>query len=85
MENLSQVFIEAGMLLLVGMGFVFAFLTVLIYAIKLLAKIGSHFPETAPQSKKVNTSVAKSDQIAPGVVAAISTAIAHYRKNNVQI
>ncbi|WP_068546079.1 OadG family protein [Thalassotalea crassostreae] len=80
MENLTETFIEAGMLMLVGMAFVFAFLGMLIFAIKLLAKIASNFEEPVPAS--TNTARANPNEIPEGVVAAITSAVAHYRKNN---
>ncbi|KGJ90219.1 OadG family protein [Thalassotalea sp. ND16A] len=82
MENLSDTFIEAAGLMLVGMGFVFAFLGLLIIAIQLLAKFASQFPEPSPATSKVSTGKASSTEIPAGVVAAITTAVAHYRKNN---
>ncbi|WP_371188455.1 OadG family transporter subunit [Thalassotalea maritima] len=82
MESLSDVFIEAGVLLLVGMCFVFAFLTVLIFAIQVLAKIGEHFPDTIPEPMRVQTSQPQGDKPSPHVIAAISAAIAQYRNKN---
>ncbi|MDN3652150.1 OadG family transporter subunit [Thalassotalea ponticola] len=82
MDNLSQIFIEAAGLLLVGMGFVFAFLGVLIYAIKLLAYVASLFPESVPVTRTSSVSSADGTKVSPQVVAAITAAIAQYRKPN---
>ena len=82
MGNLSESFLEAGVLMLVGMGFVFAFLGLLIVAIKLLALFASQFPETSPAITKVNTAKTNNNDVPAGVVAAISSAITQYRKNN---
>lgn len=84
MENLSETFIEAAVLMLVGMGFVFAFLGLLIIAIGLLAKFASQFPETAPITNKISTGKVANNEIPAGVVAAITTAVSQYRKNNIK-
>lgn len=84
MENLSDTFVEAGVLMLVGMGFVFAFLGLLIIAIQLLAKLAEQFPDPAPVTSKVRTAQAKEGEIPANIIAAITTAVAHYRKNNLK-
>ncbi|TRX55796.1 OadG family protein [Thalassomonas sp. M1454] len=85
MENLSSVFAEAGILMIVGMGFVFAFLSILIVAINILAKLSIKFPDPVPQVRRPKT-VANVDSgaVSPSVVAAISTAVAQYRKNKIK-
>ncbi len=85
MENLNSVFVEAGMLMLIGMGFVFAFLSLLIVAINLLAKLAIKFPDPLPPVRRPK-SVANVDSgaIAPNVVAAITSAVAQYRKNKIK-
>ncbi|WP_371372934.1 OadG family protein [Thalassotalea aquiviva] len=80
MGYLSTVFVEALMLLAVGMGFVFAFLSLLIIAINLLAKFSAHFPDEIPHSKNISNEATVPDVVSSKVVAAISVAIAQYRK-----
>ncbi len=81
MDNMQQ-FFEAGTLMLTGMVFVFAFLSVLIIFITtVLAKLAVKFPDpiVAPSSRtKKKVSKAHGD-ISPAVVAAISGAVKRYR------
>ena len=83
-ENVGNLLVEAGTLLLVGMIVVFVFLTLLIVAIKLIAKVCSYFPESiAPgpaQPAQASTSVSQSGAMSPSLVAAISAAVHQYRK-----
>jgi oxaloacetate decarboxylase gamma subunit len=87
MENLSSTFAEAGMLMLVGMGFVFAFLSLLIIAIHFLAKFSSRFPDpvSSPKQSRKLAQAISSNEISPNLVAAISGAIAHYRNKNSKV
>lgn len=74
-ESSTQLFSQAAILMLVGMMFVFAFLTFLILVIKyILTPLGSRFPDVAVAIKDQN----ESHNTAP-VVAAISAAIKQYR------
>lgn len=85
MDNLSAVFVEAGILMIVGMGFVFAFLSVLIVAINILAKFAVKFPDPIPQVRRPKTATnVNSDAVSPSVVAAISIAVTQYRKNKIR-
>jgi oxaloacetate decarboxylase gamma subunit len=73
----TQVFSQAAILMMVGMGFVFAFLSLLIVAIKfLIAPLATRFPDLEPPNK-VNHH--KESQ---AVVAAISAAIKQYRQKH---
>lgn len=84
MNNISDLLAEAGLLMLVGMAVVFVFLTMLIYATKLLTKIAEAFPEPAATTPtNINKkSISSSDQTSPQVIAAIGAAIAQHRKKN---
>ncbi|TKB44642.1 OadG family protein [Thalassotalea mangrovi] len=84
MENIAETFIEAGTLMVVGMVFVFAFLSLLIVAIHLLAKVGRYFPDPISVEKTprhLPSSSAMEKPVPAPIVAAITSAISHYRKN----
>ena len=85
---MEEQFIEAGTLMLAGMVFVFAFLSLLIIFINtVLAKLAVTFPDpiVAPpkRSSKKNNKVA-SGEVSPAIVAAISGAVTRYRQQNTQ-
>ncbi len=83
MEHLSQLFVEAGTLMLAGMVFVFAFLGLLVILINtVLAPLAQKYPDPVPQTRartpnKKSTSA--NAGISPNIVAAISGAVAQYR------
>ena len=85
MENLQQLFIEAGTLMLAGMIFVFSFLALLIVFINVvLVKLAKKYPdaivETRSSSKRNNKIDGK--QVSPAVVAAITSAVTQYRQQH---
>jgi oxaloacetate decarboxylase gamma subunit len=85
MENMQQDFLEAGTLMLAGMVFVFAFLSLLILFINtVLLKLSEKFPDPivarrTPSNKKTNNKKATNGDISPAIVAAISGAVSRYR------
>ncbi|WP_394174042.1 OadG family protein [Thalassotalea litorea] len=84
MENIAETFMEAGSLMVVGMVFVFAFLSLLIVAINLLAKVARNFPDAKVPEKlprHVPTNTTRDGDVPATVVAAITSAISQYRKN----
>ena len=88
MNNMEQQFLEAGTLMLAGMVFVFAFLSLLIIFINtVLAKLAIKFPDpiaaTSTRSNK-NNKKAASGEISPAIVAAISGAVTRYRQQHSQ-
>ncbi|MCW8833970.1 MAG: OadG family transporter subunit [Colwellia sp.] len=88
MNEMQQQFIEAGTLMLAGMVFVFAFLSVLILFINtVLAKLAIKYPDpVAPiraRSNKANKKAA-SGEVSPAIVAAISGAVTRYRQQHSQ-
>lgn len=81
--NVTETLVEAGVLMFIGMVVVFAFLTMLIFATKLLTKIALALPEqetATPAPRKIAPTV--SGQPSPQVVAAIGAAVKQYRKKN---
>lgn len=86
MDNLSELFVEAGTLMLAGMVFVFAFLSLLVVFInQVLVKLAVKFPDPIIQSKpqrKTHAKKAVSDGVSPAIVAAISSAVSQYRQQN---
>ncbi len=88
MNEMQQQFIEAGTLMLAGMVFVFAFLSLLIIFINtVLAKLAIKFPDpVAPSRTRSNkqNKKAASGEISPAIVAAISGAVTRYRQQHSQ-
>jgi len=86
MENLNQLFFEAGTLMLVGMVFVYSFLGLLVLIInKILAPLAKAYPDPVIQPKR-KISNAKTPQldsgVSPAIVAVISAAVSCYRQQN---
>ncbi len=83
MEQLNQLFLEAGTLMLAGMVFVFAFLGLLIIFINtVLASLAKRFPDSIEPKKIKRTRKSPSlatQGLSPSVVAAISSAVTQYR------
>lgn len=88
MEHLNQLFVEAGTLMLAGMIFVFTFLGMLIIFINVvLTRLAVKFPDKVIQTKPARSNqktTQKIDGISPKVVAAITSAVAQYRKQHNQ-
>ncbi len=90
MQESANLFYEAGTLMLVGMAFVYAFLSLLIIVIKtVIAPLGRRYPDpiAKPKTPAVNNSSSEnsnavSDQPNQSIVAAITAAINQYRKTN---
>ncbi len=85
-EDVASALLEAANLLLVGMGVVFAFLTLLIGAVNLIAWLNRKFPEpqvNQPHVRPVsNTGVKSHQHVSPKIVAAISAAVRQYRRTH---
>lgn len=86
MENLNELFIEAGTLLIAGMVFVFAFLGLLVIFINIvLVALAKKYPDITTQSstsRVASPSAVKSDGVSPGIIAAISSAVTSYRQQH---
>jgi len=88
MNNMEQQFIEAGTLMMAGMVFVFAFLSLLILFINtVLSKLAIKFPDSIEPTKKRSNKKNKkatNGEVSPAVVAAISGAVTRYRQQHSQ-
>ncbi len=84
MDTMQQQFFEAGTLMLAGMLFVFAFLSLLIIFINtVLAKLATKFPDkvvTIKSRSNNKTHKSAAGEVSPHVVAAISSAVTSYRQ-----
>lgn len=83
MTNIGSLLEQAATLMFTGMAVVFAFLTILIYLVRLMSSV---VPQEVPQpvstpiqSSKVQQS---SSTVSPKVVAAISAAVHQYRNSH---
>ena len=70
---------DAMLLMLIGMGTVFAFLFILVLAVQWMSRLLPK-PAVAPEAGSAGTA---SSAVSPGVVAAISAAIHQFRKQPV--
>jgi len=83
LEDSTQLFYQAGTLMLVGMGFVFGFLSLLIIVIKtLISPLASRYPDSLPQTNPLTSANITSSDHSGSVVAAISAAVNRYRKDH---
>ena len=81
-EDSTQLFSQAATLLLVGMVFVFGFLSLLIFVIKFfIAPLALRFPDSISQPK-YDRKIKSSNSEHSAIVAAISIAINKYRQKN---
>ncbi len=80
----TELFSQAVVLLMVGMGFVFAFLSLLIIVIKVfISPLGIRFPDPAPPMKNKSSNFGnESNKDSSAIVAAISAAIRQYRQKH---
>ena len=78
-EASTELFSQAAVLMMVGMGFVFAFLSLLILVIKvLISPLASHFPDPTPPAQT------ETNNQSSAVIAAISVAVNKYRQTHQQ-
>jgi oxaloacetate decarboxylase gamma subunit len=86
MDQLNQLFLEAGTLMLAGMVFVFVFLGVLVIFINtVLATLAKKYPDPIVQARPLRTTSNKKQAdkgISPNVVAAITSAVSRYRQQH---
>jgi len=86
MNGLTELFVEAGTLMIAGMVFVFAFLGLLVVFInQVLAKLAVAYPDPVATPKPVRAKSPKAPSgLSPSVVAAISSAVNSYRQKHNQ-
>ncbi len=88
MVNMQQQFLEAATLMLTGMIFVFAFLSLLILFINtVLAKLAIAFPDSVTpvhHRSKTQNKVVATGAVSPAIVAVISGAVTRYRQQHSQ-
>jgi len=83
METSTELFYQAATLMLVGMGFVYAFLGLLIVVIKtLIAPLADKFPDPVVITPSSNSPQVIQNQQSKPVIAAIAAAIKQYRKTH---
>lgn len=85
MESVTSHLIEAASLMLVGMGFVYAFLGLLIVGVHGIAKFCQRFPGEEPQAPKKRSAkpvVANTAGADQKVIAAITAAVHQHRQAN---
>ncbi|MEJ6476595.1 OadG family protein [Pseudoalteromonas piscicida] len=81
--DIGSQLLQAGNLMLTGMVGVFVFLSILIFAMRLLANFAAQFKEVEPSATRAKATKTISSQGVPQAhIAAISAAVATYRKNN---
>lgn len=83
--EISTLLIDAGSLLVVGMVAVFIFLTLLIFAVHLIAKLHTILPQTAPEHTSPAASPVTThddEQPSQATIAAISAAVHAYRRKH---
>lgn len=75
-QQVSALLLDAAVLMLVGMGVVFGFLMLLVWAVQIM----SGLVRTAAEPLAAATASSQPGGISPAVVAAISAAIEHHHK-----
>lgn len=82
MTDLSAVMAQAGNIMLLGMGIVFCFLTVLIFCVNgMSAVVHRYFPD-APTPMATKRGAPAGASSAPAVVAAAAAAVQMHRNRN---
>ncbi len=79
MTDLGDTLWQAAVIMATGMVVVFVFLSILIFLVKLLAKLAPVEPIEAPQTAKPAVTP-NQNGIKPDVIAAISAAVHQYRQ-----
>ncbi|EGM79183.1 sodium pump decarboxylase gamma subunit family protein [Rheinheimera sp. A13L] len=77
-QQVSVLLLDAAVLMVVGMGVVFSFLMILVFAVQGMSRLLRHSSPALPATVATTQQAA----ISPSVVAAISAAIEHHQKQN---
>ena len=79
----SDLMIEGSKLLVLGMGSVFLFLVVLVFAMKIMSSLANILDSGEPQAVSAGASPARQETTGTdAIVPVIAAAIAAYRKNH---
>ncbi|GAA5646987.1 oxaloacetate decarboxylase subunit gamma [Vibrio proteolyticus] len=80
MTNIGSLLEDAATLMFTGMAFVFLFLTILVYLVRLMSKlVPEEVPEPIATPHNNNNVQSSSTKVQPQVVAAISAAVHQHR------
>lgn len=82
MNVLTQQLLDAVGLMLIGMGLVFLFLSILIVLVNLVAKYAAPKPSASDANNAPQVVSSQLAQIDPAIRAAITSAIQQYRAEN---
>lgn len=77
--DITAMLLEAFKLLIIGMGFVYLLLGIMVAAVRLLARFAAEPAAAPPQSNEAGHT-AHSVALDPQVIAAISSAVHHHRQ-----
>ncbi|RJG51571.1 oxaloacetate decarboxylase subunit gamma [Motilimonas pumila] len=82
--DISELLLQAGNLMLVGMVSVFLFLGLLVLVVQSVAKLvpADELPVASNKPTTQAPAAQASNQVNPKLIAAISTAVQQYRNNN---
>ena len=80
-QDVSALLLDATVLMIVGMGVVYGFLMVLVFAVQGISRLLRHSGPPLTAESVPTPQVA----ISPSVVAAISAAIEHHQKQNKEL
>ncbi|RVT46178.1 oxaloacetate decarboxylase [Rheinheimera sediminis] len=78
-QQVGVLLLEAAVLMVVGMGVVFGFLMVLVFAVQAMSRLLKH---SGPAATTAAVATTQSAAVPAAVVAAISVAIEHHQKQN---
>ncbi|PJC85962.1 oxaloacetate decarboxylase subunit gamma [Vibrio sp. HA2012] len=84
MIDIGSLLGDAATLMVTGMAFVFIFLTILVYVVRLMSRI---LPEEVPlqiQTPARNSNTQSASAVNPKIVAAISAAVHKHRSSRVK-
>lgn len=83
-QQVAVLLLDAAVLMVVGMGVVFGFLMLLVWAVQGMSRLLKHSAEPVSAPVATLQQVPKTG-IPPAIVAAISSAIEHHQKQNKEL
>ncbi len=82
MTDIGSLLRESATLMVLGMAFVYIFLTLLVYLVRLMTRLlPAEAPPMVAPVRKLSTQPAATDTTNPQMIAAISAAVHHYRSS----